>query len=60
MSSVSLERMTKAGVPDIIKHMTTDIYGEVGTYPKFFPQSSIAIFNRFAKNLFSLEIRFDL
>ena len=35
MSSVSLERMTEAGVPDVIKHMTTDIFGQVGTYSRF-------------------------
>ena len=35
MSSVSLERMTEAGVPDIISDMTTDIFGQVGTYPRF-------------------------
>ena len=60
MSSVSLEKMTEAGVPDVIRHMTADIYGEVGTYPKFFPQSNIAFLNRFVNNLFSLEIRFGL
>ena len=57
---MSLERITDAGATDIIKHMSADIYGEVGTYPKFFSQSSIAILNRFANNLFSLEIRLDL
>ena len=35
MSSVSLDRMTEAGVPDIISDMTTDIFGQVGTYPRF-------------------------
>ena len=35
MSSVSLERMTEAGAPDIISDMTKDIFGQSQLFIQF-------------------------